>query len=59
VTQLATPRSIEHSATPGDQRLEAKARRSCRSCGDRSLERVLDLGNLYVSGFADAPEPSE
>jgi len=58
VTQLATPHSIEPAAALGDQRLEPKARRSCRSCGDRSLERVLDLGNLYVSGFADSPEPS-
>lgn len=58
MTQLATPRSIESAAAQGDQSLAAEARRSCRSCGDRSLERVLDLGNLYVSGFADAPDPS-
>jgi hypothetical protein len=59
VTRLATPRSIEPAAAPGDQRLAAKARRSCCSCGDRSLERVLDLGNLYVSGFADTTDPSQ
>jgi NDP-4-keto-2,6-dideoxyhexose 3-C-methyltransferase len=58
VTQLATPQTFDRATVLPDLRIEAKARRSCRSCGDRSLERVLDLGNLYISGFADVPDPS-
>ncbi len=37
--------------------LKPQTRTSCRSCDSRALEFVLDLGNLYVSNFADSPNP--
>ena len=58
MNQLATPHAVAADAALPDLRIEPRARRSCRSCGNRALERVLDLGNLYVSGFADSPDPS-
>jgi NDP-4-keto-2,6-dideoxyhexose 3-C-methyltransferase len=38
------------------QHPEVKVRKTCRSCGSGRLESVLDLGNLYVSNFADVPD---
>jgi NDP-4-keto-2,6-dideoxyhexose 3-C-methyltransferase len=35
---------------------EVKVRTTCRSCASSGLQSVLDLGNLYVSNFADAPD---
>lgn len=37
-------------------RSDVTARTSCRSCAGSDLESALDLGNLYVSNFADTPE---
>jgi NDP-4-keto-2,6-dideoxyhexose 3-C-methyltransferase len=37
---------------------EVRARTTCRGCNGRSLESVLHLGNLYVSNFADSPDPA-
>jgi NDP-4-keto-2,6-dideoxyhexose 3-C-methyltransferase len=57
LNQLATAGLVENAkvlTTTGEQ---VKTRASCRSCESRSLESVLDLGNLYVSGFADSPDP--
>ena len=36
-------------------RPEVKACTACRSCGSAGLESVFDLGNPYVSNFADIP----
>ena len=38
------------------QHAEVKVRTTCRSCESDRLESVLDLGNLYVSNFADVPD---
>jgi NDP-4-keto-2,6-dideoxyhexose 3-C-methyltransferase len=38
------------------QHPEVGVRKTCRSCGSGRLESVLDLGNLYVSNFADVPD---
>jgi len=38
------------------QHPEVKVRKTCRSCGSGRLQSVLDLGNLYVSNFADVPD---
>ncbi len=38
--------------------LKPKVRNSCRSCESRDLDHVLNLGNLYVSNFADSPDPA-
>lgn len=38
------------------QHAEVKVRTTCRSCASDRLESVLDLGNLYVSNFADVPD---
>jgi NDP-4-keto-2,6-dideoxyhexose 3-C-methyltransferase len=38
------------------QHPEVRVRKTCRSCGSGRLESVLDLGNLYVSNFADVPD---
>jgi NDP-4-keto-2,6-dideoxyhexose 3-C-methyltransferase len=38
------------------QHPEAKVRTTCRSCESGRLQSVLDLGNLYVSNFADVPD---
>ena len=35
---------------------EVKVRLTCRSCESGRLQSVLDLGNLYVSNFADVPD---
>jgi NDP-4-keto-2,6-dideoxyhexose 3-C-methyltransferase len=35
---------------------QAKVRTTCRSCESGCLQSVLDLGNLYVSNFADVPD---
>jgi NDP-4-keto-2,6-dideoxyhexose 3-C-methyltransferase len=35
-----------------------RVRATCRSCESGSLQSVLDLGNLYVSNFADVPDSS-
>lgn len=47
---------------PIEQPLPARAvvtaRSTCRSCSSPNLEPALDLGNLYVSNFADVPESS-
>lgn len=51
----AGPQGANEPPLSGEQ---AKVRTSCRSCSGRSLETVLDLGNLFVSGFADSPDPS-
>ena len=34
-------------------------RTTCRSCNASSLQPILSLGNLYVSGFVDSPSHSE
>jgi len=39
-------------------RAEVTARSTCRSCSSPNLDPALDLGNLYVSNFADVPESS-
>ena len=39
-----------------EQHAEVKVRTTCRSCASDRLESVLDLGNLYVSNFADVPD---
>jgi len=44
-----------HPLTP-KSRSGVAARTSCRSCASSDLESALDLGNLYVSNFADTPE---
>src|SRR5271155_3590373 len=48
--------------TPIEQPLPARAavtaRSTCRSCSSPNLDPALDLGNLYVSNFADVPESS-
>jgi NDP-4-keto-2,6-dideoxyhexose 3-C-methyltransferase len=41
---------------PLKRRPEVKACTACRSCGSSRLESVLDLGNPYVSNFADCPD---
>src|SRR5580698_2871208 len=38
------------------QHAEVRVRTTCRSCESDRLESVLDLGNLYVSNFADVPD---
>jgi NDP-4-keto-2,6-dideoxyhexose 3-C-methyltransferase len=47
---------------PIEQPLPARAvvtaRSTCRSCSSPNLDPALDLGNLYVSNFADVPESS-
>lgn len=35
---------------------DVKVRTTCRSCDSGGLVRVLDLGNLFVSNFADVPD---
>ena len=45
-----------HGQQPLLTRAEVTARSTCRSCSSPNLELVLDLGNLYVSNFADVPE---
>jgi NDP-4-keto-2,6-dideoxyhexose 3-C-methyltransferase len=35
---------------------EITVRTTCRSCESGRLQSVLDLGNLYVSNFADVPD---
>jgi len=55
------PDAGAHTATaaqPAAERLEVRARTTCRSCGSRALEEVLDFGNLYISNFADVPDAS-
>ena len=43
---------------PRVARAEVTARSTCRSCSSPNLDPALDLGNLYVSNFADVPESS-
>jgi len=38
------------------QHPEVKVRATCRSCESGRLQNALDLGNLYVSNFADVPD---
>ena len=38
------------------QRPQVKVRSTCRSCTSDRLQSVLDLGNLYVSNFAEVPD---
>lgn len=38
------------------QHPEVKVRTTCRSCESGRLQNVLDLGNLYVSNFADVAD---
>lgn len=52
-SHATTPAAVPQ---PAAARLEARVRTSCRSCGSRSLEEVLDFGNLYISNFADVPD---
>jgi SAM-dependent methyltransferase len=58
MTQATASNVAETSRSPLRFSGEASARHSCRSCGGHALEPVLDLGNLYVSGFADSPDPA-
>jgi NDP-4-keto-2,6-dideoxyhexose 3-C-methyltransferase len=48
-TQRAVDRAIERAA-------EVKTRTTCRSCGSGRVEAALDLGNHYISNFADVPD---
>ena len=43
---------------PLPARATVTARSTCRSCSSPNLDPALDLGNLYVSNFADVPESS-
>jgi NDP-4-keto-2,6-dideoxyhexose 3-C-methyltransferase len=43
---------------PLPARAAVTARSTCRSCSSPNLDPALDLGNLYVSNFADVPESS-
>jgi len=43
---------------PLPRQAEVTARSTCRSCSSSNLDPALDLGNLYVSNFADVPESS-
>ena len=54
--QVLTEASIKVS--PIKPRPEVTTRTACRSCGSSHLESVLDLGNPYVSNFADVPDSS-
>jgi NDP-4-keto-2,6-dideoxyhexose 3-C-methyltransferase len=56
--QLTTPRPVENEIEREFSRDQVRERKSCRCCGGRSLDSVLDLGNLYVSGFSDSPDPA-
>jgi NDP-4-keto-2,6-dideoxyhexose 3-C-methyltransferase len=47
-----------HVPQPLLARAAVTARSTCRSCYSPNLDLVLDLGNLYVSNFADVPESS-
>jgi NDP-4-keto-2,6-dideoxyhexose 3-C-methyltransferase len=53
IQQIAELASKMHSTK---QRPEVKVRTTCRSCASGRLQSVLDLGNLYVSNFADVPD---
>jgi NDP-4-keto-2,6-dideoxyhexose 3-C-methyltransferase len=54
VTQGAAQRAYP-SSTPAAAP-EVKTRSTCRSCGSGRLNEVLDLGNRYLSNFADVPD---
>jgi NDP-4-keto-2,6-dideoxyhexose 3-C-methyltransferase len=54
VIQQIAERSLKMPATKGHP--EVKVRMTCRSCESGRLQSVLDLGNLYVSNFADVPD---
>ncbi len=49
--QQAAQRAAQQAAP-----LSVKVRTTCRSCGSGHLASVLDLGNLYVSNFADTAD---
>ena len=53
IQQIAELASKMHS---NKQHPEVRVRKTCRSCGSGRLQSVLDLGNLYVSNFADVPD---
>ena len=53
IEQIAEAALTMHST---EQHAEVKVRTTCRSCASDRLESVLDLGNLYVSNFADVPD---
>jgi NDP-4-keto-2,6-dideoxyhexose 3-C-methyltransferase len=53
IEQIAEAALTMHSTT---QRAEVKVRTTCRSCESDRLQSVLNLGNLYVSNFADVPD---
>ena len=38
---------------------DVKVRTTCRSCGGEGLDSVLDLGNPYVSNFADVADAAD
>jgi len=52
--QQIAERSLKMYSTK--QHPEVKVRLTCRSCASGRLQSVLDLGNLYVSNFADVPD---
>jgi NDP-4-keto-2,6-dideoxyhexose 3-C-methyltransferase len=55
VSPTITQASIQQ---PHLARAEVTTRSTCRSCSSPNLDPALDLGNLYVSNFADVPESS-
>jgi NDP-4-keto-2,6-dideoxyhexose 3-C-methyltransferase len=54
VIQQIAERSLKMHSTK--QHAEVRVRTTCRSCESSRLQSVLDLGNLYVSNFADVPD---
>lgn len=51
----ATARALAEPV-PHPVRAEVTARSTCRSCDSPNLDQAMNLGNLYVSNFPDAPE---
>jgi NDP-4-keto-2,6-dideoxyhexose 3-C-methyltransferase len=47
---------VAERAATGSRPAEVKTRTTCRSCGSGRMEAALDLGNHFVSNFADVPD---
>jgi NDP-4-keto-2,6-dideoxyhexose 3-C-methyltransferase len=58
IAQQTAQQTERQSAPPIAAPLSVKVRTSCRSCGSGDLASVLDLGDLYVSNFADTADAS-
>jgi NDP-4-keto-2,6-dideoxyhexose 3-C-methyltransferase len=56
MTANGAARAATAVATGAAPRREVRARTTCRSCGSRRLEKVLSLGNSYISNFVDVPD---